>query len=204
MANRTWEHARTQGIEHVYLPVTLIGTGSSTAPTLGEGDPGGSYYTISRVAAGNYLLTTKDSFLAIVYKNVSSNGGLNAVFGAASQNTNGTWALPIFVANVSTSVSTVGSITGGSGYTSAPAVSFTGGAGAGATATATVAAGAVTAVTVTGGGIGYTSAPTVVFTGGGGTGAAATAVLGTNIAVEIPLNRAVRVMAVFRNSSVTP
>jgi len=64
---------------------------------------------------------------------------------------------------------------GGSGYTSAPTVSFTGGGGSGATATATVSGGAVTAVTVTAGGSGYTSAPTVSFAGGGGSSAAATA-----------------------------
>ncbi|VVB96180.1 Laccase [uncultured archaeon] len=67
-------------------------------------------------------------------------------------------------------------INGGSGYTSVPTVSITGGAGTGAFATATVA-GAVTAITVTNGGSGYTSAPAVVFTGGGGTGAAADAIV---------------------------
>ena len=64
---------------------------------------------------------------------------------------------------------------GGSGYTSAPTVSFSGGGGSGATATATVSGGQVTSVTVTAGGSGYTSAPTVSFSGGGGSGATATA-----------------------------
>lgn len=63
---------------------------------------------------------------------------------------------------------------GGSGYTSAPTVTITGGGGTGATATATVA-GAVTAITITNNGTGYTSAPLVNITGGGGTGATATA-----------------------------
>ena len=63
---------------------------------------------------------------------------------------------------------------GGTGYTSAPTVSFSGGGGSGATATATVSAGAVTAVTITNVGTGYTSAPTISF-GGPGSGAAATA-----------------------------
>jgi pectate lyase-like protein len=58
--------------------------------------------------------------------------------------------------------------TGGSGYTSAPAVTISGGGGSGAAATATVAAGHVTAVAVTVAGTGYTSAPTVSFVGGGG------------------------------------
>lgn len=53
---------------------------------------------------------------------------------------------------------------GGSGYTTAPTISFTGGGGTGATATATVADGVVTAINVTAGGSGYTTAPTVVIT----------------------------------------
>jgi hypothetical protein len=66
---------------------------------------------------------------------------------------------------------------GGTGYTSAPSVAFTGGgAGAsGATAVATVSGGVVTAVTVTNGGSGYKADPTPSFSGGGGTGAIATA-----------------------------
>ncbi|MGE4169149.1 MAG: phage tail sheath subtilisin-like domain-containing protein [Candidatus Margulisiibacteriota bacterium] len=67
---------------------------------------------------------------------------------------------------------------GGSGYTSAPTVSLTGGGGTGATATATVVSGVVTALTITNRGHGYTSAPTVGFSGGGGTGAAGTATVG--------------------------
>lgn len=66
---------------------------------------------------------------------------------------------------------------GGSGYTSAPTVSISGGGSPTtvATATATVIAGVVVGVQLTTAGAGYTSAPTVGFTGGGGTGAAATA-----------------------------
>lgn len=72
----------------------------------------------------------------------------------------------------------------GTGYTSAPDVSFSGGGGTGAAATATlntdttsIANGQIT-VTVTDPGSGYTSAPTVSLTGGGGSGATATAVIG--------------------------
>lgn len=68
-------------------------------------------------------------------------------------------------------------LAGGSGYTSAPAVVFTGGGGVGATATATVFGGSVIGVLMTAGGTGYTSAPSVSFTGGGGTGAQAQATL---------------------------
>jgi FtsP/CotA-like multicopper oxidase with cupredoxin domain len=63
---------------------------------------------------------------------------------------------------------------GGTGYTSAPTVSFVGGGGTGAAAAATVSGGVVTYVALTNPGSGYTSAPVVTFTGGG-TGAVAIA-----------------------------
>ena len=66
---------------------------------------------------------------------------------------------------------------GGTGYTSAPVVGFTGGGGSGAAATATVAGGVVTGIVITNPGSCYSSAPTVTFTGGGGGSAAATALL---------------------------
>lgn len=79
-----------------------------------------------------------------------------------------------------TSVTSVSVTSGGSGYTSAPTVTFTGGGGLGAAGTATVDNGAVTGVTLTNHGSGYTSAPTVGFTGGGGSNATATAAIGTS------------------------
>jgi Flp pilus assembly protein TadG len=71
---------------------------------------------------------------------------------------------------------------GGSGYTSAPTVTFSSpqtSGGTTAVATATVAGGRVTGVTLTNPGSGYTTAPTITFSGGGGTNAAATATLQT-------------------------
>ena len=67
---------------------------------------------------------------------------------------------------------------GGSGYTSAPTVTLSGGGGSGAKAVATVSGGAVTSVEFTQRGHGYTSAPSVSFSGGGGSGAAATVHIG--------------------------
>jgi hypothetical protein len=73
----------------------------------------------------------------------------------------------------------------GSGYTSAPAVTFTSGSGFGAEAAAVLGtgtnAGKVVAVTVTEDGQNYQVAPVVDFIGGGGTGAAATATLEIDI-----------------------
>jgi hypothetical protein len=67
---------------------------------------------------------------------------------------------------------------GGSGYSTAPNVSFSGGGGTGAAATAVLGPGAVGAINVTNGGSGYTKPPpNVNISGGGGSGAAASAVL---------------------------
>ena len=66
-----------------------------------------------------------------------------------------------------------GGAVGGSGYNSAPALTFTGGGGSGASATATISGGAVTGVTSLVGGSGYSTPPTVVVnnSGTGGSGA---------------------------------
>ncbi|MGA8232491.1 MAG: hypothetical protein WB795_13520, partial [Candidatus Acidiferrales bacterium] len=80
-------------------------------------------------------------------------------------------------ANLGGVVSSVTVTSAGSGYTSAPTVTFgnSGTGGSGATATATIS-GSVASVNLTNGGSGYSGTPTVTFgTGGGGTGAAATA-----------------------------
>lgn len=74
----------------------------------------------------------------------------------------------------------------GTGYTSAPAVTISGGGGTGAAATATVASGRITAITMTNFGTNYTSAPMVTITGGGGSGATATAaIIQTDLAANL-------------------
>ena len=72
------------------------------------------------------------------------------------------------------SVGTIGIVSGGSGYTSPPAVTIsapnqTGGQQA--FATASITANAVSSIVLTNAGSGYTSAPTITFSGGGGSGA---------------------------------
>ncbi|MXW02517.1 MAG: S8 family serine peptidase [Holophagales bacterium] len=70
---------------------------------------------------------------------------------------------------------------GGTGYTSAPTVTISGGGGSGAAAEALMGGG-VTGVTVTNAGSGYTRGPLVSFTGGGGSGATATASVSAHLA----------------------
>jgi hypothetical protein len=65
----------------------------------------------------------------------------------------------------------------GSGYTTIPNVTLTGGGGAGATAVATTQLGSVGHITLTSPGAGYVQAPLVFLVGGGGSGAAGDALL---------------------------
>jgi len=77
---------------------------------------------------------------------------------------------------VGTGIAYITMTNGGTGYTSVPTVTFTGGGGSGAAATAIVSnAGVVMGVRMTAFGTGYGSAPTIGFSGGGGSSAAATA-----------------------------
>ncbi|WP_119080043.1 RagB/SusD family nutrient uptake outer membrane protein [Chitinophaga alhagiae] len=82
----------------------------------------------------------------------------------------------------STGVKAITILSGGSGYTSAPAVTFSGGNGSGAAATATVTDGQVSAIvldpdaiTGTAMGQGYSTPPVITIAGGGGSDATASA-----------------------------
>lgn len=78
----------------------------------------------------------------------------------------------------------------GTGYTSVPTVTFTGGSPTTpATATAVLSGDAVASVYMTSWGEGYSAAPAIGFTGGGGTGAAATATVLTNVLDVFAVNR---------------
>ena len=77
---------------------------------------------------------------------------------------------------------------GGSGYTSQPTVSFSGGSGSGAKATALISGGSVTSIAVTDGGDDYTTAPTITISDpdqASGVKATATATLSSNT-ITIP------------------
>ena len=71
----------------------------------------------------------------------------------------------------------------GTGYTSAPSITFSAPGGTGTTATGTAliyGVGGIIGLNITTSGSGYTAAPNVQFTGGGGSGAAGNAILGGN------------------------
>ena len=74
-------------------------------------------------------------------------------------------------------VSSIEIVNPGSGYTSIPTITISGGGGTGATATASIFNGQIQAVNITNIGRDYTSAPTVTATGGGGANATFKAIL---------------------------
>ena len=81
-------------------------------------------------------------------------------------------------------------LTGGSGYTSRPTVTVTGGGGTGLKVHAEYAGGVVTAIRVDDPGDGYTSAPTLTISGGGGSGATAKASITTGFGVLVQTTKA--------------
>ena len=74
-------------------------------------------------------------------------------------------------------VSSITITNGGSGFSTVPTITISGGGGTGATASASVFNGIIQTVTITNIGSGYTTSPTVTVTGGGGSGAVLVAVL---------------------------
>ncbi len=130
-------------------------------------------YSFQFGAAGtNYSLVTETlattDGAATTYQKTLSNS--NIVAGSASV-TDGTYSWTETAGNPgSTSTATASTISGfvyaatvtsgGSGYSTAPAITITGN-GTGATATATISNGAVTAITITNAGSGYTTGATI-------------------------------------------
>lgn len=147
-----------------------------------EGDQGGGMFVwiSASVAAddGGIFITPMASTGAGRWQRIHEPSLHNVRwYGAAGDGTtNDTAAIQAAINYVSGAVIGVSGLVGGSGYTSAPSVSFSGGNGTGATATAIVSGGAVTGILITSPGGGYTSAPSVSLSGGGGTGASAQAV----------------------------
>jgi len=204
MGNRALpEFFQTNLKRGVFYALEIISAGSGT-PTLGEGDQAGTYFSVKRNSAGNLLVSTLDPFVARVVRFIQAPAGYRAKVGKITQNADLTWSIPIYTANETDGVVSTSGLSGGSGYTSAPTVTFTGGGGTGAAATATISGGAITAITITDPGAGYTSAPTIGFSGGGGSGASATAVLGTGAAADLPSGRSLFLWLVMRNTNQVP
>lgn len=109
----------------------------------------------------------------------SGDASANPIFVRAYVEERSQYAAPVFAAPF-TGVYLLRVTAGGSGYTSAPAVTFSGGGSPTAQATANAIMspeGAVIGLEMLTEGEGYTSAPTIGFSGGGGTGATAIALI---------------------------
>jgi phage tail sheath protein FI len=170
----------------VSVTITNAGSGYTSAPTVSFSGGGGTGATATATLGNDGSAQTLANVLGGVDSNTGAYQGVHALLAAESVLG---FAPRILLAPGFThtrraqALSAVTVTSQGTGYTSAPTVSFSGGGGTGAAATAVLGTGAsagkVVSVTVTNPGSGYTSAPTVSFSGGGGSGAAATASVGT-------------------------
>ncbi len=158
-------------------PTTLPGYGPNTRTIMqikvnATGTPGSFSLPALSTALPNIFAATQDPIIVAEPAYPAANGGGGPTYVRIEDTT-----LP----GLLRSGGAIGGLTltnGGSGYTAAPTVGFTGGGGANAAATATLATTAnVYTLTLTNGGYNYSSAPTVAITGGGGANAAATATL---------------------------
>jgi len=147
---------------------------------------------VNAVASGSATLIKN----AEDYENNHSTGaGSNGMWAARYPGALGNSLKVAFADSSNFDTNSVASATitaGGSGYTSAPTVTFAAAPAGGTTATgtATISGDAVSAITITNAGEGYTSAPAITFSGGGGSGAAATAVLSTDWTYKNEFDRA--------------
>lgn len=106
MADRTFtETPNTQGKRHVWMPIKILCNGTG-APTIGEGDPNGSYFTITRTGTGAFTLKTKDPYVALVYFNAGVAAGTQASWtvsrGQATKNADNTFSIPFTIYDAGT------------------------------------------------------------------------------------------------------
>lgn len=174
-----WATTAINGVTAYWIRLVVTSVSSPTAPVRMNG-PVSSHYGVGYIAASGV-----DGDLpaaALVHLANAASASLAGVRAGLVVGRLSTVKPPLYIeaqgadlyAPVSGTVTDLTITNRGSGYSSAPSVSFSGGAGAGAAATATVAGGQVVSLTLTNRGSGYTSAPSVSFSGGGGSGAAAT------------------------------
>jgi hypothetical protein len=144
-----------QGVNYTQVPPISITGGGGSGATATATLTGGVVRVISLPAQDNAWFTVAPS--------VTFSGGSEVTAAIAT--------------STLASTGRIGNITitnGGSGYTSIPTVTFTGGGGSGAVANAILSGEVVVGINIINRGSDYTSVPTITISGGGGTGATAT------------------------------
>jgi hypothetical protein len=198
-AGDTWSviacPADTNFLPSAVTTVQFSGPGQTQTPSITPTTPGPRN---ARLAVGIANADTTAGTTIICYTRDGSTPG--CTFGAVPPCAAGSVLFSPTQSGAAT-VSSVAVTAGGTGYVAAPNVTLSGGGGTGAIATATVAAGAITAVTVTPG-AGYTSAPTVTFVGGGGTGASATAFVTDTLVLNNPTTGSANSLVEIDNTTI--
>ena len=168
----------TPALQALYSPVTDWGrTDGLLNPTPAMANPN---IKCQQISGGDGFVTMGDGTQTYLF-GFGPLSGLADIVAALP----GTQPASVFNSYYVGGVVSVAVINGGSGYTSAPAVTLAGGGGTGATATAALLGDAVTAITVTLPGSSYFSAPAVTITGTG-TGAIAAATISGGSAIGEP------------------
>jgi len=179
-------HPSIQGAMGLYgiLVVTTAPTSSTTAGVSTESVAGTAYP--ANAATGTAAISY-DAEVPMLFSEIDpiQNRAVSTAVNTSGFSENAMYEQS-FTAAGAGPVSQVNVSNGGSGYSSAPNVTITGGGGSGAIATATInGSGQVVSITLGNPGVGYLYNPTVTIGGGGGTGAEAVAVVaGTVVATN--------------------
>ena len=152
--------------------IVNAGSGYTAAPVISMGVAPGC------TAGATTTLNATGGIASVTMSDIGINGGcavgqtasVTGTLTAAGTTATGTAVMDA----TGTTVASVTITNAGSGYTTAPTISFAAPTGTPATAVAQITGGVLTGFTITGGS-GYTTAPTVALSGGGGTQAYASA-----------------------------
>lgn len=173
---------------------TNRGTGYTSLPTAGAWSPLATSGTAPVPVADLGTYPTAEATYSggrITEIHLTSDGTawLNAAPTITISNGNGAGATATtnLTAAATGVLSTVSVVSGGTGYTTPPAVAFVGGGGSGAVATATVVGGVVRSISIVNPGKDYSSPPIVTFTGVGSGASANATIRQASGRVESPL-----------------
>ena len=159
------------------INITTPGNGYTSAPTVtipGRLTATSTINGLGQVATINATPGSGFNYTVAPIATISAPNQVGGIQATATANINGAGVVTnIVVTNP------------GSGYTSAPTVTFPARAISG---TPTIGVGLITSIPVANGGSGYTSSPSISITGGNGTGATATANLTLGVVTSITVN----------------